>query len=146
MTTPILSKEDLTYGERYFIPKEKQKMSEATENTPAVETVTINPDTEGRIIQPQEAPRCEARIAGKTVWVQPEAAMNFMVLEAVTRGMSKQDLAEFSGRYRLKIEALSGPTGEEKIVLCEMGVVDWGDGEHVVTTYSDAPTAAEGEA
>lgn len=75
-------------------------------------------------LAPVEAPpRSEVILAGLHVWVEVDAALSFMTLEAVTRGMTREELADFSKRYNLRVEAMAAPTGDEVIEVCNRGEV-----------------------
>lgn len=84
--------------------------------------------------EPAQAVRAEVHICGRCFYTGTDAALAFMAIEALFGSASKQDLAEGSLRYMLRIEAFIHPTGNEKIIVCDRGVVDWGDGEHIVAT------------
>jgi hypothetical protein len=81
---------DMTETEQREI-EEKLTMTNETTNTPATET-------------PTQARFC-AIFAGRRWYFNPGApVLNFMLLEAATRSMTLEELADFSARYRLRVE------------------------------------------
>jgi hypothetical protein len=75
------------------------------------------------------APRTKVFICDEEFWSDAQSALNVLIIEMATAGMSKEEFAEFSARFRLKLELWKTETGNEKLVLCENGVVfgDWLD-------------------
>jgi hypothetical protein len=55
--------------------------------------------------------------------------LNFMLLEAATRSMTLEELADFSARYRLRVEAFPTEDSQTLVVVCDSGAVDWSAAE-----------------
>ena len=80
-------------------------------------------------VQTSPGPRTKIFICDQEFWADSQLALNVLIIETATAGMTKEEFADFSKRLRLKLELWKTETGNEKVVLCENGVIygDWLD-------------------
>lgn len=97
-------------------------MEDSTTSPEPVVTDDASPEA---LVNPMPPPRVTVRICGREGYVNSSEALTFMLLETATKDMTKEQLADFSTRYMLRVEVYAAPEGEEKWLVCERGRVDW---------------------
>jgi hypothetical protein len=106
-------------------------METMTENTEYEEKENTAPEAKEEVAEgPPETgkaqpPRICVLVAGRYCYVEQKDAVTFMAIEALTGHMDREQIRDFSARYRLRIEVFAQPTGDARWLVCENGTVNW---------------------